>query len=223
MIKQAALEINDKNIGEITKIFTPEKETLLSKLHKDPEKYLLAQEVLLLLAGAGVLSLAVLMPGLGKVMSAVVRAHEKGNFQKRLAKLKSKNLVRIYQKDGQEVVEITKEGIKTALQYKFSEMEIKKPKKWDGKWRMVIFDVPDNKRRLRDLFREKLKHLGFYPLNESVYIHPYQCFTEVEYLRQLFFVGGSVTFITAEKIEGDDTLSGIFHLKPIWQEVLDDI
>ncbi|MDO8515164.1 MAG: hypothetical protein Q7S14_01565 [bacterium] len=213
------LDIHDKNL---VKIFTPEKETFLSKLQKDPQKYLLAQEILLVLAGAGILSMMVLMPGLGGVLSAVVRAHEKDNFKKRLMKLKSKNMVKVYLKDGKEVVEITKDGITTALKYKFANMQIKRPGKWDGKWRIVIFDVPDGQRHLRDSFRTKLQHLGFYQLNESVYVYPYPCFEEIEYLRNYFFVGGSVTLITAEKIEGDDNLSSIFHLKSPIHELINE-
>lgn len=44
------------------------------------------------------------------------------------------------------VVEITKEGIKVALQYKFTEMKIPQPDRWDKKWRVVIFDVSEGKK-----------------------------------------------------------------------------
>lgn len=218
------MEINfkGKDIENLVKIFTPDKETFLSKLRNDPEKYLLIQEILLLLVGTGILSMALLMPGLGKSLSAVARAHERNNFRKRMEGLKKKNLVRIYQKNGEEVVEITRDGITTALKYKLAKMQIKKPNKWDGKWRIVTFDVSENKKRMRDLFQRKLREMGFYPLNKSVYVHPYSCFEELEYLRNYYFVGGSVTFITAEKIEGDNDLSSIFHLKPILKEILDD-
>lgn len=33
--------------------------------------------------------------------------------------------------------------------------------KWDGKWRLVIFDIPESKRRLRNTLRQKLKEWGF--------------------------------------------------------------
>ena len=36
-----------------------------------------------------------------------------------------------------------KEGEKKALKFKLDEMEIKKPAKWDGEWRIVIFDIPE--------------------------------------------------------------------------------
>ena len=43
-------------------------------------------------------------------------------------------------------------------------------KDWDGKWRVVIFDIPEQKRRVRDLFRRKLKHWGFKNWQQSVWV-----------------------------------------------------
>ena len=41
---------------------------------------------------------------------------------------------------------------------------------WDGKWRIVIFDIPEQKRLIRDLFRRNLKKWGFKHLQKSVWI-----------------------------------------------------
>src|SRR3990167_865170 len=46
-------------------------------------------------------------------------------------------------KDGLVTIIITKEGEKKALKFKIDEMEIKKLAKWDGEWRIVIFDIPE--------------------------------------------------------------------------------
>lgn len=42
--------------------------------------------------------------------------------------------------------------------------------KWDGKWRLVIFDVPEAKRGVRDLFRRRLKDWGFRSWQKSVWV-----------------------------------------------------
>ena len=44
---------------------------------------------------------------------------------------------------------------------------------WDGKWRMVIFDIPEKDRRLRWGVRHKLAELGFGQIQKSAYISPY--------------------------------------------------
>jgi DNA-binding transcriptional regulator PaaX len=109
-------------------------------------------------------------------------------------------------------VEITKDGVKEALQYKIEEMEIPRPARWDGKWRVVIFDIADGKKRQRDQFREKLLELDFYPLNESVYVHAFPCFDEVEFIRQIYFVGGEVQYMLVEKMEDDFALKSFYDL-----------
>jgi len=46
-------------------------------------------------------------------------------------------------------------------------------KKWDGFWRVVVFDVPEEKRKERDALRLQLKKLGFGRLQDSTYLSPY--------------------------------------------------
>lgn len=41
---------------------------------------------------------------------------------------------------------------------------------WDGKWRIVIFDIPEQKRIIRNLFRRRLKTWGFRKWQQSVWI-----------------------------------------------------
>ncbi len=48
---------------------------------------------------------------------------------------------------------------------------LKKP--WDGKWRIVIFDIPEEKKRWREWIREELVLLQFQQLQKSVYIGKY--------------------------------------------------
>lgn len=44
--------------------------------------------------------------------------------------------------------------------------------KWDNKWRILIFDIEEKSRIIRDLLRKKLKELGFAQWQESVYVTP---------------------------------------------------
>lgn len=48
-------------------------------------------------------------------------------------------------------------------------------KKWDGKWRIVIFDVPEKRRVARDLLRENLKKWGFVAWQQSVWVTKKDC------------------------------------------------
>ena len=93
------------------------------------------------------------------------------------------------------------------------DLEIKRPKRWDGKWRIVIFDISQLKKFYRELFRGKLKELGFYPLQKSVWIHPFECRDEIEVLREFFgLTQDEVRLVVAENIEKDDWLREIFEI-----------
>src|SRR3989344_2297817 len=52
-------------------------------------------------------------------------------------------------------------------------LELAKKWRWDGKWRILIFDVPEKIRGKRDFLRRELIDFGFYPLQKSVWVYPY--------------------------------------------------
>ncbi len=116
------------------------------------------------------------------------------------------------QQNGNVTVKITKQGMTRALTYRLDALNLKIPQKWDGKWRIVIFDIPNKYRRVRDLFRMRLKQLGLFQLQESIYVSPYKCFSETEFLRELYGVPFTVRYILAEQIENDSYLKRHFHL-----------
>lgn len=43
-------------------------------------------------------------------------------------------------------------------------------KTWDGFWHLVIFDIPENRRRERDALRRRLVKMGFGRLQDSIYL-----------------------------------------------------
>lgn len=59
-------------------------------------------------------------------------------------------------------------------------------KEWDGIWRVVIFDIPEQKRVLRNLFRRNLKKWGFQPLQKSVWVSKQAVFEKLNnYIKEL--------------------------------------
>lgn len=47
--------------------------------------------------------------------------------------------------------------------------------KWDGRWRVVIFDIPEKRREARNLFRSSLKKWGFKAWQQSVWATKKNC------------------------------------------------
>lgn len=130
-----------------------------------------------------------------------------------LKKLEQRHFVRIQEHaDGTTTVRIARLGKVRALTYQLETMKLEKPSSWDGKWRVIIFDIPVKANRIRDLFRMRLRQLGLYQLQESVYVSPYPCFDEVEFLRELYGVPFTIRYLLAERLENDTTLREKFNV-----------
>lgn len=173
------------------------------------------REVLRVVAAAGAIGMIFLfphsVPGLALLFGFKrYRNHEVNQVLKKLAKQKYITIAE--NSDGKTTVKITKFGLTKALTYELYSLHIIKPKKWDKKWRVVIFDVPERYKKTRDALRVRLRQLGLHQLQESVYVSPYPCFNEVEFLRELYAVAFTTKYLLVEQIEDDSTLRSYFGL-----------
>jgi len=135
------------------------------------------------------------------------RPFQKDNrFRNAFYYLKRRGLLDIRKKDHQIYIALTAEGRKRAGRYLIDDLEIKKPKKWDGKYRIVIFDIPNTTRIKRDALRGKLKELGFFRLQQSVWVHPFDCRKEIELLREFFGLSSKELILIEGSIENDKFL-----------------
>lgn len=116
-------------------------------------------------------------------------------------------------KDGKIKIILTEKGREKALSYRIFEMEIKKPDAWDKKWRIVVFDIPETQKLKRDIFRMHLRNLHFFELQKSVFVHPYECFDEIEYITEYYKLRRYVRFIVAESVDNQLHLKNHFNLK----------
>ncbi len=71
---------------------------------------------------------------------------------------------------------------------------------WDGKWRIVMFDVPNEKSNERNIFRQRLKSLGFQMLQKSVFVIPYPCEEELSRLCRRLKLQSYVNIIVADSV-----------------------
>lgn len=107
---------------------------------------------------------------------------------------------------------LTERGKLRAVQFKIDEIEIKKPRKWDGKWRLVIFDIPEKFKKARNALRLKLKNLGFIKLQKSVFVFPYECQDEIDFLVEFFRIRSYTRYIRVEHITNEAELRQYFNL-----------
>lgn len=113
--------------------------------------------------------------------------HNKEKFHERLKYLKRRKLILVKDNlNGTQTVELSEKSKKIFLKYNLDEISIKPMKKWDGRWRFVMFDIPDKSRKASNALREKLKELGFYQLQKSIWIHNCPIKDEIEFICSVF-------------------------------------
>jgi len=115
-------------------------------------------------------------------------------------------------KDGTTTMILSKNGKQKALQFDIEKMEIKKPVKWDRKWRIVMFDIPEKLKRLRDSLRIHFQEVGLIEFQKSVFVHPYPCNDEIEFILELYNARRYVRFIVAEEVDNELHLMKKFNL-----------
>lgn len=210
-----SLQLDKVNWEKVDEIFAKDRYLLLQRLKKDKSKSSYTREILGLLATGAIFGLSLAFPTLPMALAPFLinrKKYQIDHFSQTVSRLQKQKLVKIEYVGSETIIKITKKGKMRALRYKVSEIAVKKPKRWDRKWRLVIFDIPENYKRVRDIFRDHLKIMGFYQLQKSVWVHPYPCFDEVEFLRQIYRVGIDVTYIVAEQIEDESRLRECFLL-----------
>lgn len=126
----------------------------------------------------------------------------------------NKNKIIILKRVGDKfIVKLTEEGKRVVKEMKFENMKIEKLKVWDKKWRIVIFDIPENKSKyVRDMMRQKLQKNGFCLLQKSVWVYPYPCEKEIQLICEVLEINTHVNIITAEKIYNDEYLKKYFRV-----------
>jgi phenylacetic acid degradation operon negative regulatory protein len=99
-----------------------------------------------------------------------------------LNRLYQKGWIKFVNKNGERFLKLTQHGQIEAL---LAKARMARPQKWDGKWRVVVFDIPEDAKDKRSLLRGLLKRNGFLKLQASVYISPYPVNREaIRYLQE---------------------------------------
>lgn len=131
-------------------------------------------------------------------------------LKRTLRRLEKQKLIEISESGNYQIVKVTDRGQMRILKYALDELVIEKPKSWDGKWRLVSYDIPKKKENLRKTFREYLTAWGFYPFHESVFLHAYPCEKEIEFLREFLGLGEYVRILKVNGIENDKPFKDFF-------------
>jgi len=159
----------------------------------------IAKSILLGLAAGGFLAVSLALPNFPQVFKLFNNnASGRYKIKRAISSLKNKKLVKTYFKDDQEFMEITENGKKKVLFYKLDEMKIKRDKKWDGFWRFAAFDIPERHRKARMALSQKMKEIGLFPLQKSLFVFPFDFTNEIDFIGEIFKVRRYIYYFTVK-------------------------
>ena len=186
-------------------------------LERKRDRIEMQKMILFGIAGVGLLAAALVAPN---IIGAIQKIHKMTKDQERgyrfhtktaLGRLEKKGLVRLVRQGNRMYYRLTDEGERQLLKYRLKEKMLEK-KRWDGMWRLVIFDIKETKRALRDQWRKEIAGFGFVKLQDSVWVSPYESEELVALLKTEFHIGREVLYIVADTIENDGALKERFGL-----------
>lgn len=172
------------------------------------EEKFTTKDVLTILAVGGILVASIAVPNLPLALGAAQKMwknYNRRDLGRTIKRLEKQRMISFKEENGKTKIEITEKGKQRLLEYDFETISIKK-KKVDGKWRLVIFDIPEDKKVSRDAFRKKLLQMEFIRLQDSVFASPYPCKKEIDFLVHYLGVSDFITLIKIDKIERGEKL-----------------
>jgi len=163
------------------------------------------------IASTGILATALVAP---QVLGAMDKLGLLENLrQGEIIKSSASKLVKrglLVYKDGH--YQLTSEGEKALRLWEIADYKLNKPKNWDKKWRVVIFDIPEKKKKVRDQVRNLFVSAGFERLQDSVWVYPYDCENIIGLLKTDLGIGKDILYMIVDEIENDKHLREIFKL-----------
>lgn len=167
------------------------------------------------LGTGGLITVDDLIPGVRRLLRAERHSRDWRRVTRAIDRAANRKLISIESdSDKPHRIKLTERGRALLSQRLLEGCAVERPHRWDGRWRVLVFDVPEKKRRERDVLRAMLRRLGFRYLQRSVWVYPFDCAEVVDLLRaanQLSHI--TVRSITAVAIEEDRSLRSHFGLR----------
>lgn len=199
-----------------------DKNRLKKFIEKHPLVSSIGKVVLATAVLGGVLSLAIVAPGIVNLVGKSIaknRNHKdtKERYRKlwrRFHDMKKQNVFEIEKEnnDGSITYRLTAKGKTVTKKFLLDTVQIESQKTWDQKWRIVIFDIPERYKKARRELQYKLNEIGFEKLQRSVWVHPFPCEAEINFLKDIFNVHPFVEVFTTSDLQNKRIFYKFQHL-----------
>lgn len=166
------------------------------------------------IATIGLVTLLPILPGLGIVLKefGMHRRLSPEYVTTVVHRLKRKGYLRIEGRGKKARIRITESGKKYLESKRITMLHRPKTRRWDGRWRIVMFDIPEKNRKFRDNLRNELKLVGFKKLQESVWVTPDKCEEYIKLLKADRRIGKSLVYLETDTLEYSSSLARNFTI-----------
>lgn len=141
-----------------------------------------------------------------------ISKEQKRKTMQALYNLKHRKLLEYTEQGEKIILKITPRGQKAFLNDYIHRLKIQRQPKWDGLWRIIIFDIPNKLGPKRDIFRQRLKNMGFYQFQKSAFITPFPCRSELETILEYYNLFDYITYLEATSVSGVKKCRKLFNL-----------
>lgn len=187
------------------------------KSKKRRKKESVQKAVLAAIGIAGVIAVTALAPNMFLALPGLMgRKRYALTFQAKTAasRLAIKGHVRFIEKNGKKWIEITDAGRHAlSLEQEKARLDALHGKRWDKRYRLVMFDIPQKNKNTRDSVRRLLRECGFLRLQNSVWLFPYDCEELITLMKLNMRLGKDLLYAIVDSIENDGWIKKHFGLK----------
>lgn len=160
----------------------------------------------------GMVGVVVVAPNAAQAFELLLGDNKKKNKRTYAEYLRRSGYFKIEKKGNKKfVISLSEKGGQAYKEVDFATF-ITTPKKWDQKWHILMYDIPDSHRRVRLYIASMLKNIGLKPIQNSVYAYPYDLTQLAAAMRHEYpKVARLIVAATVDKIDGEDQLKKAFE------------
>ena len=184
--------------------------------HKRRRRRNIQNAVLASVGVAGILTVAMVAPNIFQALPKIAGDRYKLSYRTRNAvgRLGQKGLIRFVTRNNTRCVELTERGRRALLLEEAKNWKQKKQmRRWDRRYRLVMFDIPHYRKVTRDWLRRRMMEYGFMRLQDSVWVYPHDCEELIALLKADLRIGKDVLYAVVESIENDWWIKKHFGLR----------
>lgn len=173
-----------------------------------------ANIVMQIIGGGIILSAGMVAPNAVAPLAKILVKKQKSAKEKEIIQglnyAKRLKLVRIEQNGEDFTIRLTEKGQKRLT--KINLTTPLKQVKWDGKWRILLFDIPNKKTDARNALRQTLRELGMQKLQNSAWVTPWDCSAQFLTMKYVYGIEPYITLVVADSIDEEEKWKKQFKL-----------